>query len=146
MPHALASRIPRAATAAAQAVGAFPNAAFALVTVAVLVCGVGIANMPSSRARAAAAPLAEQDAPAQAAAAPADRPAQVAADHATGRAPRWGILESIEALPLVADRPGEFEFTVRLRDRSARVTHTVGRAQWQVGDRIMLLGGGPPTD
>jgi hypothetical protein len=146
MPHAIASRIPRAATAAAQAVGAFPNAAFALVTVAVLVCGVGIANMPSSRARAAAAPLVEQQPPAQATAAPADRSVRVAADHATDGPARWGILESIEALPLVADRPGEFEFTVRLRDRSARVTRTVGRAQWHVGDRIMLLGGGAPTD
>jgi hypothetical protein len=143
MTHALAFRMSRAAPAVAQAARALPNAAFVLVIAAVLACDAGIANMPSARARAADAPVVHQDAPVQAVAAAADASAGAVGDEAAV----WGVVESITALQPVADRADEFEFIVRLRDRSARVTHTVGRAQWRVGDRIMLMGGNsPPVD
>jgi hypothetical protein len=138
MTHALTSRMPRAALGAAQALRAFPYAAFTLVIAVVLACGIGIADMPSSWAKAADVPLVQEDAPAA---------ALVATAAHTGVRAAWGVVETITPLQPVADRPDEFEFTVRLRDRSARITRTVGRAKWHVGDRIMLMdGSGPSTD
>lgn len=146
MTHALASHMPRAALGAAQAVRAFPFTAFALVIAVVLTCGVGIADMPSSWAKAADVPLVQQDAPTTAPVATADLASGAAAAH-TGVRAAWGVVETITPLQAVADRPDEFDFTVRLRDRSARVTRTIGRAKWHVGDRIMLMdGSGPSTD
>ena len=127
--------------AAMHAIRSFPNAAFALVIVTVLACGVGIANMPSSQAATAQAPPSGRDPSAQAPGSSAAASADEAAAHTMARQPRWGIVESINALPTVTDRPDEFDFTVRWRDRSVQVTRSVGRAQWLVGDRIMLMGG-----
>jgi len=140
-------RIPLAALGPAQAVRAFPYAAFTLVIAVVVACGAGIASMPSSWAEAADVPFVQEDAPADAAAPAAERAADTAAVHARARCTLCGVVESINALEPVADRPQEFEFTVRLRDRSARISRTVGRAKWHVGDRIVLMGGsGSPTD
>ena len=141
MTNALASRTLRERIAAARAIRVFPNAAFALVTAVVLACGAAIANMHSSWARAADTASIDAGAPAETPAATAKPGAGAAADSV------WGVVESITALTPVADRPDEFDFTVRLRDRSARLTRRVGRARWRVGDRIMQMGGSaPPTD
>ena len=147
MTAAPAFRTPLGALGPARAIRAFPYAAFTLVIAVMAACGVGIAAMPSSWAEAADVPYVQQDALADAAAPPANRSAGAAAVHAHARCAVCGVVESIDALEPVADRPQEFEFTVRLRDRSARVSRTVGRAKWHVGDRIVLMGGGgAPTD
>jgi hypothetical protein len=130
MTHALPSGIPRVAAAAAHAVGAHPNAVFAMVAAVVLACGVGIAMMPSPPASAATA----------------HAPPAMADDQPSLPLVRWGVLESVRTMPSVADGPNAFEFTIRLRDRSTRIARGVGRAQWHVGDRIMLMGGGSPAD
>jgi hypothetical protein len=146
MTHSPVLRNPLGAFGPAQAIRAFPYAAFTLVIAVVAACGVGIAAMPASPVEADDVPAIHGEAPAHAAARTADLAAGTAAVHARARCAVCGVIESIKALEPVADRPQEFEFTVRLRDRSARVSHTVGRAKWHVGDRIVLMGGGPPTD
>jgi hypothetical protein len=145
MPHVL-SRMPRAASADAVASGPFPNAAFAAVIALVLACGVGIANMPSFPAGPAHASAFEDGRPTQARATGVDLAA--GAGTAQPRADRavWGVVEDIKSVEGLPDGPAEFELTVRLRDRSAQHTRSVGRAKWRVGDRVMLMGGdGAPS-
>ena len=133
MTHALSPRTASARFGLAQGIRALPYASFTLVIAVVATCGVGISNMPTSSANAANAPSVELAGPPAAAAVP--RAAAV------GAVAVRGVVESIRPLELVADRPAQFEFTVRLRDGSTRVSRTVGRAKWHSGDRIFLMGG-----
>ena len=121
----------------AQAIRALPYASFTLVVAVVLTCGVGIASMQPSRADTAEGTSIETDTAIEAAPAPVN----AVTAHAPARCVGCGVVESIRPLALVANEPAEFEFTVRLRDGSARVSRTVGRAKWHSGDRIMLMGG-----
>ena len=41
--------------------------------------------------------------------------------------------------------PESYEFTVRLRDGSIRVSSDASRAKWRAGDNIMLIGGTNPV-
>lgn len=125
----------------AQAIRALPYASFTFVIAVAATWGVGIANMPTSWARAADSASTVADAPVAAAAVPTETAAALVAERARVRCTACGVVESIRPLALVAGRPAEFEFTVRLRDGTARVSRTVGRGRWHRGDRIMLMGG-----
>jgi hypothetical protein len=54
-----------------------------------------------------------------------------------------GVVETIRLLEPVGTLPATYEFTVRLRDGSSRVSTVAGATAtaWTVGDAIMLLGG-----
>jgi hypothetical protein len=138
MTHACSPPAASARFGLAQAIRALPYASFTFVVAVVVTCGAGIANMPSSWAKAADGPPIEE---AAAAAEPTEGAAEPMAGRARPRCTGCGVVESIRPLALVADQPAEFEFTVRLRDGSARVSRTVGRAKWHSGDRIVLMGG-----
>ena len=57
-----------------------------------------------------------------------------------------GVVESIRRVEPVGDAPGSYEFTVRLRDGSARTSHDANASRWRTGDRVMLIGGNATTD
>jgi hypothetical protein len=54
-----------------------------------------------------------------------------------------GVVETIRLLEPVGNLPATYEFTVRLRDGSSRVSTVAGdtATAWTVGDAIMLIGG-----
>jgi hypothetical protein len=73
--------------------------------------------------------------------APAPRPARVRV-----RCTTCGVVEAIRRIEPVGTQPAAYEFTVRLRDRSARVSTVEGSVgPWLVGDGIMLIGGDKPS-
>ncbi len=123
------------ALAPARAARKLPYAAFTVVIATVVVCGVAIANMPSRRLADQAAPVPMDDASATAA---AERAAVLPT---RSRCVGCGVVESIRALDATGGLPAQFEFTVRLRDGSARVSRTIGRGTWHAGDRIILMAG-----
>lgn len=53
-----------------------------------------------------------------------------------GRCPTCGFVVGIREL-----QPAGFEFTVRLRDGSLRISHAASRGSWHIGDAVMLMGG-----
>jgi hypothetical protein len=87
----------------------------------------------------------KQDAPL-----PEPTPAVAAPIREAGKAARaravcvsCGVVESIRRFEPVGDLPAGYEFTVRMRDGSARVSSIASSNKWLVGDTIMLIGGGP---
>lgn len=52
-----------------------------------------------------------------------------------GRCATCGVVVGIRAHPV------GFEFTVRLRDGSTRISTAASRGTWHIGDAIMLMGG-----
>jgi hypothetical protein len=54
-----------------------------------------------------------------------------------------GVVESIHRLEPLGTQPGGYEFTVRLRDGSSRMSILASPDTWRVGDSIMLMGGQP---
>lgn len=72
-------------------------------------------------------------------------PALRSAAPATARArcSGCGVVETVRRIEPVGTQAPEYEFTVRLRDGSARVSRVdeATAAAWSVGDRIMLVGG-----
>jgi hypothetical protein len=56
-----------------------------------------------------------------------------------------GFVESVRQLEPVGNRPASYEFTVRLRDGSSRISSSANTAGWRTGDRIMLIGGTTPS-
>jgi hypothetical protein len=148
MSRTFAPTLPRAVLGIGEAIRALPYAAYTLVVAIVLVCGAMIADM---RSPGASGPQVPDSTPAQQDVlkdADAVMPAPAAVARATAR-PRarcasCGVVESIRALEPVGNLP-EYEFTVRLRDGTARVSRTIGRGTWRVGDGIMLMGGAGPS-
>jgi hypothetical protein len=56
-----------------------------------------------------------------------------------------GVVENIRKLDATGSTPAGYEFTVRLRDGSTRVSSDASVAKWRVGDPIMLIGGDKPS-
>lgn len=53
-----------------------------------------------------------------------------------GRCASCGFVVGIREL-----QPTGFEFTVRLRDGSTRISKAASRGTWHIGDAVMLMGG-----
>ena len=70
----------------------------------------------------------------------APAPVRVAAQPAT-----VGVVERIRRIEHGGSQPATFEFTVRMRDGSARTSSGTSASKWRTGDRIMLIGGGAET-
>jgi hypothetical protein len=56
-----------------------------------------------------------------------------------------GVVEIIRKFEASGAVPAGYEFTVRLRDGSTRVSSDASAASWRVGDSIMLIGGDTRT-
>jgi hypothetical protein len=78
-------------------------------------------------------------------AASASTPVRSARTQVRARCETCGVVESITRLEPSGNGPDSYEFTVRLRDGSARVSSVSGPSAWRVGDSIMLMGGGTPA-
>ena len=79
---------------------------------------------------------------------PEATPAAVAPIREAGKAAKaravcasCGVVETIRRFEPVGDLPAGYEFTVRMRDGSARVSSIASSNKWQIGDTIMLIGG-----
>jgi hypothetical protein len=55
-----------------------------------------------------------------------------------------GVVESMNHMQAAGDQPASYEFTVRLRDGSSRVSSVASAGKWHIGDHIMLIGGPAP--
>lgn len=55
-----------------------------------------------------------------------------------------GVIETIRRIEPAGDLPAAFEFTVRLRDGSLRISSSATQDKWRSGDRIMFIGGIAP--
>jgi hypothetical protein len=77
-------------------------------------------------------------------AAAAASPAPVPGAPARVRCESCGVVESITRFEPEGTQPASYEFTVRLRDGSARVSSMPSPFTWRVGDTIMLKGGEAP--
>lgn len=56
-----------------------------------------------------------------------------------------GVVETIRTLNATASTPAGYEFTVRLRDGTTRVSNDASAGKWRVGESIMLIGGDAPS-
>jgi hypothetical protein len=90
------------------------------VSAAVVFSSVATASVPAAR------PIA-----------PVSAPAVVRADLPMG----WGVVEAVRRVEHGGSVPASFEFTVRMRDGTARVSSSASASKWRSGDRIMLMGG-----
>ena len=52
-----------------------------------------------------------------------------------------GVIERIRPIEAVGAAPKSYEFAVRLPDGSLRFSSAAQAGEWQVGDRMQLLGG-----
>jgi hypothetical protein len=55
------------------------------------------------------------------------------------------VVQAIRRIAAAGDTPESYEFTVRLRDGSIRLSSDASRAKWRAGDNIMLIGGANPA-
>jgi hypothetical protein len=56
-----------------------------------------------------------------------------------------GVVQAIRRIEAVGDVPESYEFTVRLRDGSVRVSSEPSLAKWRAGDNIILIGTAKPA-
>jgi hypothetical protein len=73
-------------------------------------------------------------------------PAEVAPEPPRSRCPGCGVVQAIRPLSTVTGVSDNFEFTVRLRDGSLRISTAQGQGSWRVGDSIILMGGDADRD
>jgi hypothetical protein len=120
-----------------------PLRAFALLVVAVVSGTVAMANVPASwLGGAAAEPVPQQETWLQAAVVPAlvqEAETPKARPRRSGCA-SCGVVETIHRIEAAGNLPAAFEFTVRMRDGSTRVSSSATQDKWRSGDRIMFIG------
>ena len=56
-----------------------------------------------------------------------------------------GVVQAIRRIDAAGDTPESYEFTVRLRDGSLRVSSEPSQAKWRAGDNIILIGAAKPA-
>ncbi len=61
-----------------------------------------------------------------------------------GRCDTCGVVATIRRIEPIGDLLATYEFTVRLRDGSTRVSSAASQSKWRVGDSIMLIGSTQP--
>jgi hypothetical protein len=95
----------------------------AIIAAALVFCSVATASVPDNWLREEA------------------REAKVRGVGRSGLAPATGVVETIRRIEHGGLIPASFEFTVRMRDGSARISTTASADSWRSGDRILLIGG-----
>jgi hypothetical protein len=120
-------------------------AAFTLVVAVVVFNTVAMANVPVARWLDSSPERAQQE--------PAARPLEPAAAllpvagegaakaRARTRCESCGVIQAIRRIEPAGALPASYEFTVRLRDGSIRLSSNQTQAKWRTGDAIMLIGG-----
>jgi hypothetical protein len=108
-----------------------PSAAVSGLIAIVLSCTVFMVNKP-----AVAVPVAS---PAVAEPAPATENAGIA--RTRNRCEACGVVETMHRTEASGDLPAAYEFTVRLRDGSSRMSSDANPGKWRIGDHVMLIGG-----
>jgi hypothetical protein len=68
---------------------------------------------------------------------------QQARDRARLRCDNCGVVEAIERKEAVGATPASYLFVLRLADGSMRHSVSAAPGRWQVGDRMLLIGGSP---
>jgi hypothetical protein len=96
---------------------------FAIIAAALVFCSVATASVPDNWLREEA------------------REAKSRGAVRSGPAPASGVVETIRRIEHGGLIPASFEFTVRMRDGSARTSTTASAGNWRSGDRILLIGG-----
>jgi hypothetical protein len=96
---------------------------FAIIAAALVFCSVATASVPDNWLREEA------------------REATARSAGRSGPAPVTGVVEAIRRIDHGGLTPASFEFTVRMRDGSARISTTTSAGNWRSGDRILLIGG-----
>lgn len=128
------------------AIRSLPAAALPFVAAVVVFSTVAVANVPVTGWL--------DGSPEQAQRLPAQAPdAEAAATLGEGgskaraktRCDACGVVQAIRRIDQVGDLPAAYEFTVRLRDGSTRLSSNASPAKWRVGDPIMLIGGANPA-
>ena len=97
----------------------FRTAAVAGLVAVVVACAVALVTQPGSPDVAPAVPVQMQQA---------------------AKAVR-GVVEAMVRTEAAGGVPAAYEFTVRLRDGSSRVSSDANPGKWRIGDHIMLIGG-----
>lgn len=119
------------------AIRSLPPVTLPSFVAAVVFSTVAMANVPGMSSRHGEPPLAL--APALLA------PVQEAVKKARAVCAICGVVEAIRRFEPVGELPAGYEFTVRMRDGSARVSSIASSDKWRIGDRIMLIGGPQAT-
>jgi hypothetical protein len=137
MNHALAFSLPATGFQMnfISAIRSLPPVILPCFVAAVVFSTMAMANVPSA-SWGQDAPLPE---PAPAVAAPIGDAGKAVKARAVCAS--CGVVETIRRFEPVGDLPAGYEFTVRMRDGSARVSSIVSSNKWLVGDKIMLIGG-----
>lgn len=116
---------------AVAAVRAQPRLAGGLAA-ALVACTVWFAAGPAGAARPAAG---------EALAVPEPEPANPRLDDGAGDVRRGRCATCGVVVGIRESQPSGFEFTMRLRDGSMRVSTAASRGTWHIGDAVMLMGG-----
>jgi len=130
----------------ASALRALPPTALPFFAAAVVFSTMAMANAPASwlHGSSAKAASAHELPSAGAAVAPAlaDGQAKV---RARFRCESCGVVETIRRIGPVGELVVAYEFTVRLRDGSTRISSDASQAKWRIGDSVMVIGGAKPS-
>jgi hypothetical protein len=146
MTHAFASRpAPIATGSFVHAIRSLHPVALPLFVAIVVFSTVSMANVPVARwldsSPEQALQLRELEPAAEAAAGmlPGAGEGAVKARVRT-RCAACGVVEAIRRIEPAGNLPAAYEFTVRLRDGSIRLSRDASQSKWLAGDRIMLVG------
>jgi hypothetical protein len=128
------------------AIRSLPPAALPFVVAVVVFSTVAVANVPVTGWLDGSPEQAQR----LAARAPEPEAAAVLGEgggkaRARTRCDACGVVEAIRRIDPVGDLPAAYEFTVRLRDGSTRLSSNASQASWRAGDNIMLIGGANPA-
>jgi len=52
-----------------------------------------------------------------------------------------GVVESLQRTEAGDGRSAAYQFTVRMRDGSSRLSSDANSGKWRIGDHVMLIGG-----
>jgi hypothetical protein len=116
--------------------------AFTLVVAVVVFNTVAMANVPMARWLDSSPEQEPATRPLEPAAALLPAAGEGAAKaRARTRCESCGVIQAIRRIEPAGALPASYEFTVRLRDGSIRLSSNQTQAKWRTGDAIMLIGG-----
>jgi hypothetical protein len=132
-------------TGFAGAIRSLKPAALPLLVAVVVSSTVAMANVPLAR-WLDSSPQQAQQLPTPEPAVEADAAGEAAVKpRVRTRCNACGVVEAIRRVEAMGNLPAAYEFTVRLRDGSTRLTSDASQARWRAGDAIMLIGGAGPV-
>jgi len=124
-----------------------PPGALPFIATVIVFSTAALANVPISAWLGGATEHAQRLVPVQEPALETATPVGERAVRARGRTrcAGCGVIQAIRRIDAAGAMPASYEFTVRLRDGSIRVSSDASQARWRAGDNIMLIGGVKPA-